>query len=77
MRASIILRLYALLGREEEVLGKLLGERRAAAVQAAGEDVLHGAFGGAEVVDAAVIEEVAVFDGDDGLHHAEVESPGR
>ena len=30
-------------------------------------DVLHSALGGAEVVDAAVVEEVAVFDGDDGL----------
>ncbi len=28
---------------------------------------MHGALGGAEVVDAAVVEEVAVFDGGDGL----------
>ena len=35
----------------------------------AGEDVLHAALDGADVVDAAVLEEAAVFDGDDGLHH--------
>ena len=31
---------------------------------------MNGALGGADVVDAAVLEEAAVFDGDDGLDHA-------
>ena len=66
---SVILREMLLVRREEESSRKLLGERGAAAVHAVREDILHGALGGAEVVDAAVLEEAAVFDGDDGLHH--------
>ena len=64
------LALVALFGREEEIFGELLGEGGASAVQAVGEDVLHGALDGAEVVDAAVLEEAAVFDGGDGLDEA-------
>ena len=40
-------------------------------------DVLDGALDGADVVDAAVLEEAAVFNGGDGLHHAAAESGRR
>ena len=58
------------LRREEEAAGELLGEGGAAAGFVLLEDVLDGALGGADVVDAAVLEEAAVFDGEDGLDHA-------
>ncbi len=54
-------------GAEEEALGELLGEGGAAAVFAVSENVLDAAFNGAEIVDAAVLEEAAIFDGGDGL----------
>lgn len=47
----------------------MLGEGGGATCSAVGDEVGEGAFGDAEIVDAAVIEEVAIFDGDDGLHH--------
>ena len=34
------------------------------------DDVLHAALDGADVVDAGVLEEAAVFDGEHGLDHA-------
>ena len=64
------LALDAFFGREEEILRELLGEGGAAAGSVVGDEVGEGALGDAEVVDAAVIEEVAVFDGGDGLNHA-------
>ena len=70
MMISISLRLMRFSGERKKSAGELLGEGRAAAAHVVREDVLEGALGGAEVVDAAVLEEVAVFDGDDGLHHA-------
>ena len=57
------LSLDALLRREEEASRELLGQSGAAAGLARADDVGEGAFGDAEVVDAAVLEEVAVFDG--------------
>jgi hypothetical protein len=57
------------LGGEEEVFGELLGDGGAAALLAHGDDVLHDALRGAAPVDAAVLEEAAVFDGEDSLHH--------
>ncbi len=53
--------------REEEAAGQLLSEGRSATRHMTGENVHHGALGGAEIVDAAVVEEVTVLDGDDGL----------
>ena len=67
---SIELALDALLGSEKEALGKLLGEGGASACYAVREDIDEGALGYAEVVDAAVLEETAIFDGDDCLHHS-------
>ena len=34
-----------------------------------GEQVLEATLDGAQVVDAAMLEKVSVFDGDDGLYH--------
>ena len=64
------LALDALLGREEEAARELHGKRGAAALLVVADDVFDGALGDAEVVDAAVLEEVAVFDRGDGLDHA-------
>jgi hypothetical protein len=64
------LALDGLVGREEEVLRASCWVRvEPPQVLAAGEEVVDGAFGGAEVVDAAVLEEAAVLDGGDGLDH--------
>src|SRR5207249_246863 len=62
--------LEALLRREKEILRQLLRERRAAAGFVVREEVCDSAFGDTEVVDAAVVEEVTVFNGGDGLHQA-------
>ena len=58
-----------LLRREEEPARQLHGERRSAALLVPGEGVLDGALGDAHVVDAAVLEEAAVLDGQHRLHH--------
>ena len=64
------LALDAFFWREEEVFCELLSEGGAAAGSVVGDEVGEGALGDAEVIDTAVIEEVAVFDSRDGLHHA-------
>ena len=48
----------ALFRREEEAAGQLLSEGGSAAGHMAGEDIHDRALGGAEIVDAAVVEEV-------------------
>ena len=48
----------------------MLGKGGTAAGFLAGDDVGEAAFDGAEVVDAAMVEEVAVFNGEDGLDEA-------
>jgi len=55
---------------EEEIFRELLGEGGTAAGFVMGDEIREGAFRDAEVVDAAVSEEIPVFDGRDGLHHA-------
>jgi hypothetical protein len=47
----------------------LHGEGRTAALFVVADDVFDGAFGDAEIVDAAVVEEVPVFDRGDGFDH--------
>ena len=54
---------------EKEVLGELLGERRAALHGLARPDVLHEGARGAEEVDAEVLEEAPVFGGEGRLDH--------
>ena len=58
------------LGREKETACELLGEGGAAALFFVRHEVLVGALGGADVVDAAMLEEAAVLDGGDGFDHA-------
>jgi len=61
--------LHAALGGEEEAARQLHGERGAAFdVAAAGRHVVAQRAEQAEVVDAAVLEEAAVLDGDHGVH---------
>ncbi len=55
---------------EKEAAGELHSEGRAAALLVVADDVFDSTFGDAEVVDSAVLEEAAVFDGGDGLDHA-------
>jgi hypothetical protein len=56
----------ALLG-QEEVLGELLGQGRAALRHAAMQDVGDECAGDADRIDAPVLVEAAVLDGDEGL----------
>lgn len=53
------------LAGEEDVLGKLLGERRAAFRNAAPHQVAHGGSGNAERVNPQMSVEAAILDGDD------------
>ncbi len=57
----------ALLWREEEAAGQLLGECGSAAGHMTGDDIHDRALSGAKIVDATVAEEVAVFDGEHGV----------
>ena len=52
------------LGRQEQVLGELLGERRAALHHLVGVGVLDQRAGGAEEVDAEVLEEAPILGGE-------------
>ncbi len=63
------LSLDALLRREKEILRQLLRKSRTSACLAMADHVGECAFGDAEVVNAAVLKEVPVFNCDDGLHH--------
>ncbi len=58
------LALQRALGRQEHVLGELLGQRRAALHHAAGEDVLGDGAQKPDRIDAMVGAEAAVFDRD-------------
>ena len=58
------------LRREKEAARELLGKGGAAALLCVRDEVLPGALGGADVVDAAVLEKAAVFNGGDGFDHA-------
>ena len=55
----------ALVG-EEEVLGELLGQRRAALDDAAGTGILGDGTEEAEEIDAEMLEEAAVLGGEEG-----------
>ncbi len=68
-KASLILRCERALVRQEEVLGELLGQRRAALDDAVGAGVLHDRAERAEHVDAEMLIEAAVLDGHRRLLH--------
>jgi hypothetical protein len=63
------LALEILLGREEEVLGDLLGDGRSAAGDVAGSDGFERDRSKADHVDAEMIVEAAIFDGDESSGH--------
>src|SRR5580698_386739 len=58
-----------LIRSEKKPTRKLLRECRSTAIHSMCKDILYGAFEGADVVDAAVLKEAAVFDREDRLHH--------
>ena len=62
------LALDALFGSEEEAARQLHGERGAALLLLPGGQVAHDRFGQAEVIDAVVLEEAAVFNGQHRVH---------
>jgi len=66
-----VLKFTGAVGLDEEVLGQLHGEGRAAAAKSAVADgVVPRPAHHAVVIDAAVLEETAIFNGGDGLYHA-------
>ena len=55
-------------GREEQILGQLLRQGRAALHHAARRHVAHGGARQAEGIDAEMAAEAAILDGDEGVH---------
>ena len=55
---------------KEEPAGELHRQRRSTAFLLVREDILHAALDHTEIVDATMLEEPAVFNRDDRLHHA-------
>ena len=60
--------------RKKKTTSQLLRDRRPAAAHAVRQRVLHGTLHGADIVDAGVFEEAAIFDRKHGLHHARRDS---
>jgi len=56
-------------GREEEAASELLRERGTSTAHMVREQILKTAFDGAQIIDSAMIEEVAILNCDDRLHH--------